>query len=93
MTQDEIKEIVLKELVSIAPELDEEEIEPDLNFRDQFDFDSIDFLNFAISIHEKLEIDIPEVDYPKMSSLAGCIAYIESRLTAFESTGIGFNRN
>jgi len=84
MTQDEIKQIVLKELVSIAPELEGEEIEPVLNFRDQFDFDSIDFLNFAISVHEKLKIDIPEVDYPKMSSLAGCITYIESRLTTTE---------
>jgi len=81
MTQGEIKDIVLKELVSIAPELEGEEIDPDLNFRDQFDFDSIDFLNFAIGVHKKLEIDIPEVDYPKMSSLVGCIAYLESRLS------------
>jgi len=81
MTQGEIKDIVLKELVSIAPELEGEEIDPDLDFRDQFDFDSIDFLNFAIGVHEKLEIDIPEVDYPKMSSLTGCIAYLESRLS------------
>ena len=81
MTQGEIKDIVLKELVSIAPELEAEEIDPDLNFRDQFDFDSIDFLNFAIGVHKKLGIDIPEVDYPKMSSLAGCIVYLESRLS------------
>ena len=81
MTQGEIKDIVLKELVSIAPELEGEEIDQDLNFRDQFDFDSIDFLNFVIGVHKKLKIDIPEVDYPKMSSLAGCIAYLESRLS------------
>jgi acyl carrier protein len=81
VTNERERDIVLKELVSIAPELEGEEIDPDLNFRDQFDFDSIDFINFAIGVHKKLEIDIPEVDYPKMSSLSGCIAYIDSRLS------------
>ena len=80
MTQDEIKAAVLKELCAIAPELEGEEINPDVNFRDQFDFDSMDFLNFAIALHKKLSIDIPEIDYPKLSNLAGCLKYLDSKL-------------
>ena len=79
MNRDQIKSVVLSELYSIAPELEDEDIAPDTAFRDQFDFDSMDFLNFVIGLHETLKIDIPESDYPKLLSLSGCIAYLESK--------------
>ena len=79
MTEDEIKNIVLKALATIAPELAEEEIDPAVNFRDQFDFDSMDFLRFATALHQELGVDIPEKDYPKLSSLSGCIDYLASK--------------
>ena len=81
MTQDEIQAIVMKTLYEIAPELEDQAIDSHVNFRDQFDFDSVDFLNFAISLKEKMNINIPEIDYPKLSSLTGCITYFESRLS------------
>ncbi len=81
MTQDEIQAIVMKTLYEIAPELEDQAIDSHVNFRDQFDFDSVDFLNFAISLQEKMNINIPEIDYPKLSSLTGCISYFESRLS------------
>jgi len=80
MTQDEIKTIVMQTLNRIAPELEAQAIDSNVNFRDQFDFDSVDFLNFAISLEEKMDIDIPVIDYPKLSSLTGCITYFESKL-------------
>ena len=79
MQQEEIKQRVLETLYEIAPELQEQVIEPDLNFRDQFDFDSVDFLNFALSLEKKLQIKLPELDYPKLSSLNGCISYLAAR--------------
>jgi len=79
MTQDEIKDIVMNTLYKIAPELEDQVIDSNVNFRDQFDFDSVAFLNFAISLQKKIDIDIPEIDYPKLSSLTGCITYFESK--------------
>jgi len=79
MTQKEIKTIVKNTLYQIAPELEDQVIDSNVNFRDQFDFDSVDFLNFAISLQKKTNIDIPEIDYPKLSSLTGCITYFESK--------------
>ena len=81
MTQDEIKDIVMNTLYKIAPELEDQVIDSNVNFRDQFDFDSVDFLNFAISLQKKTNIDIPEIDYPKLSSLTGCILYFESKIS------------
>ena len=80
MTEDEIKTLVLDELRAIAPELVGEQIDPDVNFRDQFDFDSVNFLSFAIALDKKLGIRIPEVDYPKLSNMSGCITYLASKL-------------
>ena len=75
MTQDEIRDIVMSTLYGIAPELEDQAIDPQVNFRDQFDFNSLDFLNFTISLQEKMQVDIPAFDYPKLSSLSGCIEY------------------
>jgi len=80
MNPDEIKTIVRQTLNRIAPELEDQAIDSNINFRDQFDFDSVDFLNFAISLGEKMNIDIPVIDYPKLSSLTGCITYFESKI-------------
>ena len=76
MTENEIRETVLGVLGGIAPEADPATLEPDVSFRDQLDIDSMDFLNFAIGLHEELGIEIPEADYPKLQTLDGCVEYL-----------------
>lgn len=76
---DELKQTVLKVLGDLAPEVEPDKIDADTNFRDQFDFDSMDFLNFAIGLHEATGIEIPETDYPQLSSLNGSIRYLQER--------------
>ncbi len=36
----------------------------------------MDFLNFITALHEALGVDIPEADYPRLATLAGCIEYL-----------------
>jgi acyl carrier protein len=78
----EVRAVVLEVLGTVAPEARAVEIRPEVNFREQFDFDSLDFLNFAIGLHERLRVEIPEADYPRLSSLEGCVAYLAPRLAA-----------
>ena len=40
----------------------------------------MDMLNLMIAIHETTGVDIPEADYPQMSSLDGCVSYLRSRI-------------
>jgi acyl carrier protein len=80
MTQEEIKELVLRILGEIAPEADLTRLKPDVSFRDQLDIDSMDFLNFVIALDERLDVRIPESDYPKLSTLGGCIELLTSRI-------------
>jgi acyl carrier protein len=76
MTEDDARQIVLKVLGDIAPEAELDTIEPQTSFRDQFDIDSVDFLNFVIALHEATNVEIPEADYPKLQSLDGAAAYL-----------------
>jgi acyl carrier protein len=79
MTQEEINVRVLRILGGIAPEADLTRLKPDVSFRDQLDIDSMDFLNFVIALDEELGVRIPESDYPKLSTLKGCVELLASQ--------------
>ena len=76
MKADDTRARVLEILTAIAPEADPNRIEGAVPFREQFTFDSVDFLSFAIKLQESFSIKIPETDYPMLSTLDGCLEYI-----------------
>lgn len=76
----EIREVVLRALNNVAPEVDAGAIDPSKNLRDQIDIDSVDFLNFVIGLHKELGIEIPDADVSKLGTLNGCVAYLQSRM-------------
>jgi acyl carrier protein len=80
MDRAEIRKVIQEELNNIAPEIDMASVDPAADLREALDIDSMDFLNFVTTIHHRLGLDIPEVDYPKLVTLDGAIAYIEAKL-------------
>jgi len=76
MNDQQLREMILALLKKIAPEADVSVIDPDVRFRDQFEFDSIDCLNLVMAIAKELQIAIPEVDYPRLATLNGCLRYL-----------------
>lgn len=80
MTPDEIRQIVLSQLSNIAPEADPAAVDPTADLREALDLDSMDFLNFVIALHERLKIDIPETDYPRLVTIAGAVDYLLTRI-------------
>jgi acyl carrier protein len=70
---------VLRVLARIAPEVDLGTLDPAQDLREQLDIDSMDFLNFAIGLHQEFAVDVPETDYPRLRTLDGCVAYIAQR--------------
>ena len=81
MTDTELRSTVLEALQNIAPEADLSTLKPAARIRDQLDMDSMDFLNFIIALHTALKIDIPERDYPKLTSIDSCIRYLAAVTT------------
>lgn len=76
MTEAEIKQVVRDALGNIAPEVDLDAIDQAKNLRDQIDIDSVDFLNFVIGLHKELNIEIPDSDVAKLTTLNGCVSYL-----------------
>lgn len=76
MSDIDIMKVVQEELNNIAPEADLTTVDPTADLREALDVDSMDFLNFIAAIHHRLGIDIPEIDYPKLGTLDGAVAYL-----------------
>lgn len=70
---------VLAALAEVAPELDEATLDLTRPFREQLDLDSIDFLRFVVALSKLLGADIPERDYARLGTVAGCAQYLAER--------------
>jgi acyl carrier protein len=79
-TDDELRATILDSLLSVAPDVDAAMLDPRREFREQFDFDSMDYLSFATALHARLGVDVPEVDYPRLGTLDGCVRYVAAAL-------------
>ena len=77
---EEIRRDILEVLTEVAPEIEGEQIDPDLDLREQFDIDSMDFLNFVIGLSKRFSLEIAESEYPQLLSLRQWIEYIQNRL-------------
>jgi len=79
MSEGDIRAAVIGVLKSIAPELEEESLDPARPLRDQIDLDSMDWLNVIVALHERLQVDIPEADYAKLVTLTDVVAYLGNK--------------
>jgi acyl carrier protein len=77
MNRDEARALVIKSLSEVAPEIDVDAVEPEVPLQEQFDLDSMDFLNFITGLEEGAGVRIPEPDYAKVSSLSSAVDYLE----------------
>jgi len=80
MNDSSIRDVVRRALAAVAPEADLDALAPGASLRDELDLDSMDFLSFVTFLHKALGVEIPEADYGKLATLAGCMAYLEARV-------------
>ena len=80
MNRDEIRATLLGCLSEVAPEIAEQEVEDDVDIRDELDLDSMDILRWVQGIHKTLGVEIPEEDYGKIASLGDAIDYVAGRI-------------
>ena len=87
MTNDEIRSLLLQLIGDIAPEADPSSVADDADIREAFDLDFMDFANLVVAIHKRTGANIPEVDYRKLFTLGGAIAYVGKALGPSDSGG------
>ncbi len=72
-----LRDTVIAALTAVAPEADASDLDPTAQLTEELDLDSMDFLNVVTELSERLGVDIPERDYPRLSTLEGAVAYLE----------------
>ena len=82
MERNELRRTVIATLRTIAPEIEADELIDNQPLRHQVDLDSMDWLNFLIGLHTRLQVDIPEADYQGLVTLANVLDYLAGKLAA-----------
>ena len=75
-TTTELDQLVRDALDEVAPDVDASAADATADFHDDLGLDSMDMLNLAIEVESLTGIGIPEQDYPRISSISTCVAYL-----------------
>ncbi len=76
------RQIVRTALGKVAPDVDAAALDPDLDLQDEAGLDSMDVLNLVVEVYEATGTEIPERDYPYLSTLGGFADYLAARAGA-----------
>jgi len=80
MTRDEIKNVILEIIEDIDEDAEFDNLNPDEPLRDQLDLDSMDFLDIVMELRKRYKLQIPEEEYPELSTLNSCVNYLDPKL-------------
>lgn len=80
MTKDEIRQEVLDIISEVAPDEDLTKLDPDKRLREQIELDSMDFLDIVMGLRKRHKVDVPESEYMELSTLNGCVRYLEPKM-------------
>ena len=79
MTDTDYRAVFLEELTRVAPDIDPGDVGEGDHIQDDLELDSMDVLNLVTALHDRLGIDIPEADYPRIATLGQAVAYLSDR--------------
>ena len=82
MSPAELRALIVEEIGNIAPEVDAAPIADDADLREVLDLDSMDIFNMVIALSQRLKLNIPDADVPRLVTLGGGVAYLAGRLDA-----------
>jgi acyl carrier protein len=85
MNRETLRSVLLETLASIAPDCEPDAIDPAADLREEMDLDSMDMSNLLIALQERLDLEIPELDAPRLTTLDGALDYLAAALPPDES--------
>jgi acyl carrier protein len=80
MTREQVRQAILNIISDIAPDEDLGTIKDEEKLRDQFDLDSMDFLDIVMELRKRFNLEVPEKDYQELVSMASSVEYLFPRL-------------
>lgn len=76
MTPQQAEAALAEELHRLAPDITLSDIDRTADLREQFDIDSMDFLNLVTALSKRFGIPIPDADYPRLASFSSAVDYL-----------------
>jgi acyl carrier protein len=73
-TFERVKKVVVEQL-----DVSEDEVTPEASFVDDLGADSLDVVELVMGLEEEFEIDIPDEDAEKITTVADAVKYIEEK--------------
>ncbi|EFQ23661.1 acyl carrier protein [Aminomonas paucivorans] len=70
----------LKEIVVDRLNVEEEQIKPEASFVEDLGADSLDIVELIMGIEEEFDIEIPDEDAEKLTSVGDAINYVKNKL-------------
>ncbi|WP_342071482.1 acyl carrier protein [Yoonia algicola] len=76
MTNDQLRDLLIKHLERIAPDISFDDIDPAADLREEYDIDSMDFMTLITALGKDLSLPMPEADYDQMRSFDDLLGYL-----------------
>ena len=76
MDKNAIRDEILDILGDIAPDEDLSQLDDSVNFREQMELDSMDFLDIVMELRKRHRVQIPEDDYVHLASMNSTVEYL-----------------
>jgi len=70
----------LKKLIVELLEVDESKIVPEASFADDFNADSLDFIELITAVEDTFKIEIPDEDAENLQTVQDALDYIEAKI-------------
>lgn len=74
----------VKEIVAQQLGVNEEQVTDEASFKDDLGADSLDIVELVMAFEEEFEVDIPDEDAEKVTTVGAAISYIEAKKGAAE---------
>ena len=70
------RSIVLDAITKIAPDVDPDDLPGDVDFQEEAELDSMDFLGVLTTVQQMTGIEVPEADYPSIRTVDDFADYL-----------------
>ena len=72
--------MILAAIARVAPDVDTASLPLDVDFREEAELDSMDFLAVLNAVRDSTGVEVPEADYGALTTLRRFAEYVDGRL-------------